>query len=559
MMDRRKCTNHPDKFCYICGLYTPKNIMKSITKNVKTNYKNYFNCAIGDQDKSWAPHIACQSCVNHLNEWANGKRPSGMSFAVPMIWRESSDHSTDCYFCVCNVKGYSVKTRNCIVYPNLKSALRPIPHSVDLPVPLPPASKDGDDESEDEYPDDQADTDYLHADEALAPKLFSQEELHDLIRDLDLPKEKAELLGSRLKQHNLLQSGVCTTTARHRHKKLSSYYKQYDKLSYCDDVNALMTELCNPATYRTSDWRLFIDSGKNTLKAVLLHNGNELPSVPVAHAYGLTECYETMEILIDVLDYNSHQWSICGDLKVVSLLLGLQTGYTKHMCFLCLWNSRDDKNHYLQSEWPIRPKEISARFNCVHRKLVDPNKVFLPPLHLKLGLAKNFLKTLKPESSSFLYLVKKFKGIVSEAKLKAGVLNGPQIRSLINDVDFSATLTTIENNAWLAFIDVVRNFLGNRRADNYKELVHRLLQTYHQLGVRMSLKIHFFHSHLNFFPPNLGDVSDEQGERFHQDISTMESRYQGRFSPNMLGDYCWTLKREADSNFIRKSKTSKHF
>ena len=34
------------------------------------------------------------------------------------------------------------------------------------------------------------------------------------------------------------------------------------------------------------------------------------------------------------------------------------------------------------------------------------------------------------------------------------------------------------------------------------------------------------HSHLDFFPPNLGAVSDEQGERFHQDIAIMEKRYQ---------------------------------
>jgi hypothetical protein len=32
----------------------------------------------------------------------------------------------------------------------------------------------------------------------------------------------------------------------------------------------------------------------------------------------------------------------------------------------------------------------------------------------------------------------------------------------------------------------------------------------------MSLKIHFFVSYLDFFPENLGEVSDEHGERFHQ-------------------------------------------
>ncbi|UYV71828.1 SETMAR [Cordylochernes scorpioides] len=60
----------------------------------------------------------------------------------------------------------------------------------------------------------------------------------------------------------------------------------------------------------------------------------------------------------------------------------------------------------------------------------------------------------------------------------------------------------------------------------------------------MSLKIHFLHSHLDFFPDNLGAVSDEHGERFHQAISSMEKRYQGKWSPGMLSDYCWALKRD---------------
>ncbi|KDR09212.1 hypothetical protein L798_01096 [Zootermopsis nevadensis] len=54
----------------------------------------------------------------------------------------------------------------------------------------------------------------------------------------------------------------------------------------------------------------------------------------------------------------------------------------------------------------------------------------------------------------------------------------------------------------------------------------------------MSLKIHFLHSHLDFFPGNVGDVSDEQGERFHQDIQTMEERYQGRWDQAMMEHYC---------------------
>jgi len=61
----------------------------------------------------------------------------------------------------------------------------------------------------------------------------------------------------------------------------------------------------------------------------------------------------------------------------------------------------------------------------------------------------------------------------------------------------------------------------------------------------MSLKIHFLHSHLDFFLENCGAVSDEHGERFHQDIFSMQKRYEGKRNCAMLADYCWTLARDA--------------
>jgi len=45
----------------------------------------------------------------------------------------------------------------------------------------------------------------------------------------------------------------------------------------------------------------------------------------------------------------------------------------------------------------------------------------------------------------------------------------------------------------------------------------------------MSIKVHFFHSRLDRFPENLGDFSEEQGERFHQGVKVMGDRYQGRW------------------------------
>jgi hypothetical protein len=64
------------------------------------------------------------------------------------------------------------------------------------------------------------------------------------------------------------------------------------------------------------------------------------------------------------------------------------------------------------------------------------------------------------------------------------------------------------------------------------------------------------YSHLDFFPENLGAVSNEHGERFHQDIYKMEKWYQGKWSIKMLTGYCWTLKRDVpQATYSRKSTT----
>ena len=73
-----------------------------------------------------------------------------------------------------------------------------------------------------------------------------------------------------------------------------------------------------------------------------------------------------------------------------------------------------------------------------------------------------------------------------------------------------------------AFRGVVNGFLGNKRNQNYKELVKKLIKSCQNMGCRMSVKLYFLCSHLDFFQENLGNFHEEHGERFHQDIEPME-------------------------------------
>lgn len=90
-------------------------------------------------------------------------------------------------------------------------------------------------------------------------------------------------------------------------------------------------------------------------------------------------------------------WKICVDLKVVALLRGMQLGYTKNMCFMCLWDTRFSGDQYNERNWPLRDEVTLRRHNIIEVPLVPIEKVLLPPLHIKLGVVKNCIKALNPE------------------------------------------------------------------------------------------------------------------------------------------------------------------
>lgn len=115
---------------------------------------------------------------------------------------------------------------------------------------------------------------------------------------------------------------------------------------------------------------------------------------------------------------------------------------------------------------------------------------------------------------------------LSFEKIKAGVINGPQIRQLVRVDHFIGTMTELQTIGW--------------HSETFLE-IHDLritpkLSSYKILGCNMNIKLHFLHSHLADFQKNLGVCSDERGERFHQDLKVMEARYEGR-----QDDRCWLI------------------
>jgi hypothetical protein len=67
---------------------------------------------------------------------------------------------------------------------------------------------------------------------------------------------------------------------------------------YCSDVFGLMEKF--NIEYDVYEWRLFINSSKRSLKAVLLHSGSKYASVPVGHSVHLKESYENLALVLTI-------------------------------------------------------------------------------------------------------------------------------------------------------------------------------------------------------------------------------------------------------------------
>lgn len=110
-------------------------------------------------------------------------------------------------------------------------------------------------------------------------------------------------------------------------------------------------------------------------------------------------------------------------------------------------------NICIKKQWPIR-KALTPGKNVLYETLVDPKMILLPPLNIKLGLMKLFVKALPKDCDCFQYLCGKFPHL-SEAKLKEGIFVGS---------NFEATINKKEKGAGISFKEVVTQFLGNVKA-----------------------------------------------------------------------------------------------
>ena len=130
------------------------------------------------------------------------------------------------------------------------------------------------------------------------------------------------------------------------------------------------------------------------------------------------------------------------------------------------------------------------------------------------------------EEAAFTYLWETFFR-PNEAKLKEGIFSGPQIRDFIKEEYFEMVFQGNEKAAWESFKFVSKSIFGKKKGSKLWGACKLLLLPEIRLQQVTIIILPSFP--FGFFPENCGAVSDENGEHFNQDISSVEKRYQGKW------------------------------
>ena len=95
----------------------------------------------------------------------------------------------------------------------------------------------------------------------------------------------------------------------------SVFFTKTENICYCNNIDGIFEAL--KLQHIPNDWRLFIDSSKTSLKFALLHNGNKLPTIPIAHAVNTKETYEHIAHIFQLIQSSSsslHPTPIIGSI-----------------------------------------------------------------------------------------------------------------------------------------------------------------------------------------------------------------------------------------------------
>ena len=268
------------------------------------------------------------------------------------------------------------------------------------------------------------------------------------------------------------------------------------------------------------------------------------------------ESYINCKIILDKIDLSSVDFQISADLKLLNIILGLQSASSKFPCPYCLSSKNKDgkwiagaesrtfqnvKENFEKFEKSDKKrKNLQKFFNVEFGSLINPTNLNTeilmicppPPLHcIKLGPfnhAWESLNQLCPEVNDII----KSKLNVQKTSYQGKGFEGNQINKILRNID--SLKETLESRGLSDFLETFKHIenmdkaLCSKKLDkNFKTVVSDFLKAWENLnikyGVSYTNKIHIIESHVTEYVEKtgkpLGSTSDQLVEAMHSYVN----------------------------------------
>lgn len=297
-------------YCFLCGIFVAqklhiagkKNVKNYMTTEFKFLYKRYYFPNEPDMfGADFTPNNVCSTCYANLGKWQRGEKKH-LPYMTPVQWAPhlNGHDANDCYACINYTIGrITAKTK---VYRRARTGTLPVPHNPNLDPPEPPSAEEMSAATTSDVPDLSEAFDPTYEPESPASKstssnaaIFDQKDMDYMVAKANMSQRMAEWITSFMKKKNATSKHVNGTAYRRRQKKFLQFFSTNGSktTAYCKDIKGLFAFM--NMEYNIKDWRLFIDGSTSSLKAVLLHNTNKMPSIPLFYSTDHKEDYDSLE------------------------------------------------------------------------------------------------------------------------------------------------------------------------------------------------------------------------------------------------------------------------
>ena len=267
----------------------------------------------------------------------------------------------------------------------------------------------------------------------------------------------------------------------------------------------------------------------------------------------ISETYNNIKTLLDLLDLDSIHFIIASDLKLCNIILGLQSHSATHCCLYCegskpwlisaclrtLNSLKESYNAYVRDGSKL---QHAAKYgNVVNSPLLSedsnqPIYKIIPPMELHLYLGPINLLFAKIGLILGFDIFKDFlrSNNIVKSSYRGGEFEGPQCRKLLAKLDL---LVTQSNNleilpvikALRCFKQVVKSCYSTDLLPSFKEDIDKFRAAYMELEIPITPKVHIIFDHVSQFcqeeGKGLGIFSEQASESIHADFSSYWSKY----------------------------------